>query len=234
MLVVDDLTVKYSGLTAVDKLTISVGQGEAVGLIGANGAGKSSAINAITGAISSHGGSVRLDGVEIRGKHIYQIARAGLGRTFQQARLWPVLTVRENLSLADRTAGWEQRLNEMAGMLGLGALLEMTAANVAYGPRRLIEVLRAALLRPKILLLDEPAAGLSPNDKEYLAAFLSTLRGRGVGTLVVDHDMTFIRQTCAHLHVMEGGRFLARGAPDEVFAMESVRESYLGSEHAHA
>lgn len=234
MLVVESLTVRYAGLTAVDALTISVGQGEAKGLIGANGAGKSSAINAITGATPSHGGSVRLDGRELRGRPTYQIARAGLGRTFQQARLWPVLTIRQNLSLASQASGGPNAIDDMAGMLGLGDLLDVPASNVAYGSRRLVEVLRAALLRPKIMLLDEPAAGLSPRDKEYLGKFLANLRLQGVGTLVVDHDMAFIRQTCAHLHVLEGGRFLADGTPDEVFAMTSVRESYLGSEVSHA
>ncbi len=239
MLAVDKLTVKYAGLTALDSFSIDVLPGEAKGLIGANGAGKSSAINAMTGAISSHGGSVRLDGEEVRGKPLHFIASVGLGRTFQQARLWPVLTVRENLCLARphlASRGAERdRFDEMATELGLVDLLDVPASNVAYGSRRLIEVLRAALLEPKIILLDEPAAGLSPRDKTLLADFLARMRERGVGTLVVDHDMAFIRQTCRDLHVLESGRFLAKGSVDEIFAMKSVRESYLGSEvPAHA
>lgn len=238
MLAVNGLTVKYSGLTALDSFSIEVLPGDAAGLIGANGAGKSSAINAMTGAISSRGGSVLLNGHEVRGKPLHAIVRAGLGRTFQQARLWPVLTIRENLLLArpQMAGGGEagRRFEEMAAELGLTDLLDVPASNVAYGSRRLVEVLRAALLEPKIMLLDEPAAGLSPHDKNLLANFLSRMRERGVGTLVVDHDMAFVRQACRRLHVLESGRFLARGTVDEVFAMQSVRDSYLGSEVPHA
>lgn len=238
MLVVDQLTVKYSGLTALDSFSIEVKPGQAAGLIGANGAGKSSAINAMTGAISSQGGSVRLGAQELRGMPLHAVVRSGLGRTFQQARLWPVLTIRENLLLAcpDKALKGEGRdlFEGMAEELGLTPLLDVPASNVAYGSRRLVEVLRAALLDPKIMLLDEPAAGLSPRDKVALAAFLSRLRERGVGTLVVDHDMAFVRQTCVNLHVLESGRFLARGSVAEVFAMQSVRDSYLGSEVQHA
>lgn len=238
MLEVDRLTVKYSGLIALDSFSIKVEPGDAIGLIGANGAGKSSAINAMTGAIPSHGGNVRLNGHDVRGKPLHAIARAGLGRTFQQARLWPVLTIRENLLLArpqmSGKGAQRDRFEEMAAELGLTDLLDVPASNVAYGSRRLVEALRAALLEPKIMLLDEPAAGLSPRDKTLLASFLARMRERGVGTLVVDHDMAFVRETCRYLHVLESGRFLAKGTVDEVFAMPAVRESYLGSEVPHA
>lgn len=230
MLVVEDLTVKYSSLVALESFSIEVLRGEAVGLIGANGAGKSSAVNAVTGVVQSHAGSVLLDGQEVRGLKPHVIARAGLGRTFQQARLWPTLTIRENLLLSKTACEYDRIMfDEAVASLGLADVLDSGAATIAYGLRRLVEVLRAALLKPKVVLLDEPAAGLSPRDKSSLSNFLMSIRSRGTAILIIDHDMEFIRQTCDRLHVLESGRFLAKGGLQEVFAMPSVRTSYLGS-----
>lgn len=236
MFVVEGLRIEYAGLVAVDGFDIAVAEGEAAGLIGANGAGKSSAINGMAGAIRSAAGSVKLDGQELRGLPSYAVARAGLGRTFQQARLWPKLTIRENLTLVPRRKGARTTglsVDTGAEQLGLTGLLDAQASTISYGSRRLVEVLRAVLIGARLILLDEPAAGLSPRDKTLLADFLASLRREGLATLIVDHDMSFVRQTCAQLHVLQSGRFLAKGTPEEVFAMPAVRESYLGGDFAH-
>lgn len=232
MLEVKGLTVAYGGVEAVKDVGFTVRGGSVLGLIGPNGAGKSTTVNAVTGVSPTLRGSVRLDGVDYAGRPVHRIAAAGVARTFQQAQLWSGMTVAQNLALAAsrlRRREVRERVVEVAEAVGIESLLDESAATLPYGTRRLAEVARAMIMRPKIMILDEPAAGLSHREKDRLADLLRVVIGSGTGVLLIDHDMRFVMNTCESLVVLDAGRVIARGLPAEIRDDPEVLRSYLGS-----
>lgn len=232
MLEVVGLTVSYGGVHAVSDVSFAIGKGEVLGLIGPNGAGKSTTVNAITGIVKPERGQVLLHGTDYASAAPHRIARAGISRTFQQAQLWAGMTVQQNLLLPLRTRRRDEkrkRAREVANAVGISDLLKMSAAILPYGTRRLAEVGRALISEPQVLILDEPAAGLSTEEKQRLAALLEEVAGAGVAVLLIDHDMQFVMRTCPRLVVMDAGRVIATGSPTQIQRDPEVLKSYLGS-----
>jgi branched-chain amino acid transport system ATP-binding protein len=228
-------TTKYfSGLCALDNVTLTIQTGEILGLIGPNGSGKTTLINVITGLLPQDGGKVLLDDLDITNKPPHEIARAGLGRTFQTIRLFRELTVMENIEVAAVSMGCSRK---EAKQRALGAIEEMglqqwvnrLAGELPYGLERRVEIARAFALQPKFLLLDEPAAGLNEEESDQLLQMLAPIpQQKGLGLLIVDHDMRLIMRLCHRLHVLSYGKTIGEGSPDEVRRIPAVIEAYLG------
>ncbi|MFD5594146.1 ABC transporter ATP-binding protein [Streptomyces griseorubiginosus] len=248
LLSVDGLTVAYGGVTAVDAVTFAVPEAQVTGLIGPNGAGKTSLIDALTGYTRPAAGRVLLDGTDITRRPAYWRARQGLTRTFQSVELFDDLTVRENLltarertaaaafgSLTRRRAKASDHAADVARALeltGLEAVADRYPAQLALGRRKLVGVARALASRPRLVLLDEPAAGLDSDESQEFGARLRLLAHDGVGVLLVDHDMGLVLSTCDQVMVLDFGRLIAAGPADEIRRDPVVISAYLGSEAA--
>jgi ABC-type branched-subunit amino acid transport system ATPase component len=251
-LVVEDLTKRFGGIDAVDEASFSVERGSLTGLIGPNGAGKSTTFNLVTGVHDPDGGRVTFEGRDITGYRTAEIAEEGLVRTFQIARELEEMTVLENLMLAPRAQSGEKLVNAVApGLRGrvreeeralreevwetlelfeIDHLAEEYAGNLSGGQRKLLELARALMVDPSMLLLDEPFAGVNPTLEEKLLDRVHELREEGLTFLLVEHDMDLIMEHCEHVIVMHQGRVLAEGAPAEIRSNERVVDAYLGDE----
>jgi ABC-type branched-subunit amino acid transport system ATPase component len=245
-LVLDNVTVRFGGTLAVDKVSLSLRTGESVGLIGPNGAGKTTLFNAVTGDVSATG-SITLDGKELLGLSPEKIVRAGVARTFQSPHVIPDLTLVENLMLAGDNGeiGWfrqalqtprarvhdravRERAMAMLAEFALDGRANEKAAAQTYGTLRLMEIARNLMVNPSLLLLDEPGAGLTEFEREEVASVVRRLSGSGLGVILVDHNLPLIRAACDRVYVLDHGQVLAVGTPDEVFAHEDVISAYLG------
>lgn len=251
LLYVRGLDVRFGGLVALEGAELAVRSGTITGLIGPNGAGKSTLINAVTGLIKSHAGSVRFAGEEIRSWRPDQICRAGLARTFQIARGFPRLSVFENLMLHGReqsgeilwravshagVAGEEAAVREralaLARRLRLSPVINNPAGALSGGQKKLLEIGRALMSQPRLVLLDEPAAGVNPTLAREIADHLLRLRDEdGLTFLIVEHDMGLIARLCDTVVVMANGRKLTEGPFDAIRANPLVQEAYLGRSH---
>jgi len=240
---------EFGGLVAVNDVSFEVAAGEIVGLIGPNGAGKSTTFNLITGLLELTRGEVRFRGASVAGKPSREIARLGVGRTFQHVRMIPTMTVLENVALGaharthvgtlramlrlDRAE--ERRLLREAerqlARIGMQGQMHELGGNLALGPQRLMEIARALATDPALLLLDEPAAGLRLKEKRSLAEVLRQLKREGMSILLVEHDMDLVMGLVDRVVVMEFGTKLIEGTPVEVQASPAVRAAYLGTEH---
>jgi ABC-type branched-subunit amino acid transport system ATPase component len=252
-LVVEDLSKTFGGVTAVDGASFVVDQGSMTGLIGPNGAGKSTTFNCITGVHEADGGTVSFDGEDISGLRTSDIANRGLVRTFQIARELEEMTVLENLMLAPRgqvgeklshavlpglrggvreqEAELRERVWETLELFEIDHLAEEYAGNLSGGQRKLLELSRALMVDPDMLLLDEPFAGVNPTLEEKLLDRIHQLRDdEGLTFLLVEHDMDLIMNNCEHVIVMHQGQVLAEGTPDEIRGNERVVDAYLGEE----
>lgn len=243
-LVVRDLEVRFGGLLAVTGLDLDVAPGQIVGLIGANGAGKTTAIDAITGFVRTSNGKITLDGISIDRTAAHRRARAGFGRSFQSLELFDDVSVRENLlaasdrprplsAITDLITPGAQTLTSTAldavEEFGLTDLLDTVPGDLPHGQRRLVAIARAVASSPSILLLDEPAAGLDEVETQELAHLVRRLAATwGMGILLVEHDMTFVMQLCDEVVALDFGRVIFRGTPDEVRRNDDVRRAYLG------
>ncbi|MFC6879410.1 ABC transporter ATP-binding protein [Actinomadura yumaensis] len=236
---VTGLTVRYGGVTALNQVSVTVEPGELVGLIGPNGAGKTTFIDAVCGFTRSTG-QIRLGGRTLAGLSAGARARAGLGRSWQAADLYDDLTVRENLTVGAYTPDWRRTLKEVvwgrarhdtgvAEQLGITHLLDRPCDGLAAGQRKLVDVARALAGRPDILLLDEPAAGLNTDESRQLAARLRGVVDAGTGVLLVDHDMGLVLAVCDRIVVLDFGRVLAEGTPQQIQRDQAVIAAYLGS-----
>ena len=218
------LTVQYGGVTAVDALSIDVDAGELVGLIGPNGAGKTSCIDALGGFVA-YRGAVELDGRAIDGVSAHRRARLGLVRTFQQVELFDDLDVRGNLLVAAA----RRPIDEAVDMFGIGHLLDRGTGELSEGERKLVGLARALARRPRVLLLDEPAAGLDTDESLALGFRLRAVVASGVAVLLVDHDMGLVLSVCDRVHVIEEGALIASGPPARVQSDPRVIAAYLGA-----
>ncbi len=237
VLVADEILVRFGGFVALDGARVRVGPGEIVGLIGPNGAGKTTLFNVITGLVPETGGHVRLGDRDISAAAPWQVARAGLARTFQNLRLFGDLSVRENVALAALVARRhrpDQPHTDVDQLLEDAGLLEWAdrqAGTLDYGNQRRLELARAAALSPEFLLLDEPTSGMSDTESLAMVDHVRATAARiHAGVLVIDHDLGFITRISDHIVVLDQGQVLAEGTPDEVRADPAVAQAYLGSQ----
>lgn len=230
-LAVDELTVRYGGVVAVDGVCLEVGAGRTVGLIGPNGAGKTSVIDAVTGFASARG-TVRLSGSEMSAFKPHARVRAGLGRTFQSLELYDDLSVEENVSVAAFGTGQAGRAGAIGAALdrvGIAALRDRPAGDLSQGERQLVSIARACVAEPTVLLLDEPAAGLDSLERARLAERIRGICAAGTGVLLVDHDVSLVLGVCDVVYVLDFGRIIAHGTADEIRSDPAVAAAYLGS-----
>jgi ABC-type branched-subunit amino acid transport system ATPase component len=228
---------RFRGVVAVDAVSFAVAPGAAHGLIGPNGAGKTTCFNLISGLISADTGQITLDGTRLDRLPPHQRTRAGLARTFQNIRLFGEMSVLENTLCGQHArrlsarAGKAQAL-ELLDLVGLAASSQRRAGELSYGDQRRLEIARALASAPKLLLLDEPAAGMNPAETASLASLLQRVREDGTSLLLVEHDMNFVMTLCDRITVLNFGRVIADGAPREIRENAAVIEAYLGSKLA--
>lgn len=233
-LTIQGLCKYFVGLRALDGVSFTLSRGEILGLIGPNGSGKTTLINVVTGLLPATSGQIFADGLEITNKKPYQIAHAGLARTFQTIRLFRELTVLENVEVAAISMGLSraearQRALGILDEIGITRWAEMRAGALPYGLERRVEVARALATRPSFLFLDEPAAGLNEEESEELLRILAAIPSqKNLGMLIVDHDMRLIMRLCHRLHVLNFGKTIGEGKPEEVRKIPAVLEAYLG------
>jgi branched-chain amino acid transport system ATP-binding protein len=245
LLDVDRLRVSFGGVVAVDDVSFAVEEGTLVGFIGPNGAGKTTCIEALTGYLPQATGRVVFDGHDVSGLPPHRRARLGLVRTFQAVELFDDLTVRDNLRAAGNRRTWWQSLGDLFAprwhddesaidaaldLLGLTDVADELPTQLPQGKRKLAGVARALACRPRLLLLDEPAAGLDTNESVELGGRLRTIVDSGVTVLLVDHDMGLVLGACDHVVVLDFGRVIAEGAPEHVRANADVIAAYLGDD----
>jgi branched-chain amino acid transport system ATP-binding protein len=247
MLEIEGLRKHFQGMRAVDDVSFAVKPGELVGLIGPNGAGKTTLFNCVAGALPPTAGNIRFEGRRISGLDPARIARLGIARTYQNLRVFPDVTVFDNVSVGaigrvgvsifdPFLPGPGRRRQEAIAETSLDALQRMRlldmadqpAGNLAYGQKKLLEIARALALKPKLLLLDEPAAGLNATETGELAERIQTLRAEGITILLVEHDMPMVMRVCSRIVVLEAGRKIADADPAGVRADPAVRAAYLG------
>jgi branched-chain amino acid transport system permease protein len=231
-----EVSVRFGGFLAVDEASVDVRSGEVVGLIGPNGAGKTTLLNAITGVVPVTHGEVTLEGRAITRWPTHRIARAGIARTFQNFRLFPSLSVREHVEVAALVAERHRRHRprpDPGALLAAGGLWEARerrAAEIDTGTARRLELARAAALAPAFLLLDEPTTGMSEAESRAMIEHVRrTAAAVGAGVLVIDHDLHFVTNVCDRIFVLDQGRVIAHGTPEEIQADHGVREAYLGA-----
>ena len=238
LLEVSDVTVRFGGNVALDSVSLTVDPGIITGLIGPNGAGKTTLFNVVTGLLPPTSGRVLLDGRDITGWLPFRRARLGMARTFQRLELFGALTVRENVqvaaSLHRRWGGGSgvvrRTAEELIGRLGLSGVADVRADSIPTGQGRLVELARALAVHPRVLLLDEPAAGQSEQETEAFAGVLRELVAEGVAILLVEHDMQLVMGVCEHLYVLDYGDVLAQGTPEQIQTDPAVQAAYLGVE----
>lgn len=229
-----DIVVRFGGLVALDHVNIALRRGEIFGLIGPNGAGKSTAVNVLTGFQRPSSGDILIEGKSIRGWSPHRVARSGIARTFQAARLFPALSVLENVTVASTSAGngaaaARERAKDILDWIGCAAKAHISASDLNYGDQRRISIARALALSPKFILLDEPAAGMNERECDQLVKLVSGIPDCwGCGVLLIEHNMAVVMQTCGRILVLDGGKPIAEGTPEAIQVNKDVRRAYLG------
>ena len=245
-LAVTGLSVSFGGVVAVDGVSLRAEPGAVTSIIGPNGAGKTSVLNLVCGYLRPEAGSVRLGDGDVTGRPAQSIARAGIARTYQTTQLFENLSVRENLEIALRRgrlgsigtalAGWPAGATEdrdtvegLLAFVGYTGPVEQIASALPHVDKRLVEIARALAIRPAVLLLDEPAAGLGHQDTADLGRLLRRIADAGVAVVIVEHDMALVMEISNHVYVLDAGACIAEGPPSRVRADPQVREAYLGA-----
>ena len=254
VLEVDSLTLRFGGLVALDDVSFHIEEGEILGLIGPNGAGKTTCFNAVTGVYRPTSGDIRFDGGSLVGKKRFEITKLGVARTFQNIRLFRSMTALENVLVgadARHSTGilsalfrlpkhrreekeGHDRAMELLGFMGLARSADELAANLSYGDQRRLEIARAMATNPKLICLDEPAAGFNPAEKATLMELIRKVRDQGYTVLLIEHDMRLVMGVTDRIVVLEFGRKIAEGTPAEIRDNPAVIAAYLGVDEEDA
>ena len=254
LLAIEGLSMVFGGLRAVDKVDFAVTPGSIHALIGPNGAGKTTVLNVISGFYRPTEGIVRFQGAPIQGHVSSSISRLGVGRTFQNVRLFKALTVLQNVQIGMYSRIKEGILGtifrtphfhkvdkdvreeclELLGLVGLQDKINFKASNLSYGQQKVVEIARALAQKPKMLLLDEPAAGLNATETVELIKLVRGLVDRGITILLIEHNMRFVMQLSDRITVLNFGKKVAEGTPEEIQVNPEVIEAYLGKRRAYA
>ncbi|MDO4370236.1 MAG: ABC transporter ATP-binding protein [Clostridia bacterium] len=247
---IDNITMQFGGLRAVDSVSMEVHQGEIVSLIGPNGAGKTTVFNMITGVYQITSGSMDFLGEKLEGKMPQEIVQLGIARTFQNLRLFPKMRVIENVMVGMHTntsynffdslfrtprfrreeSEKQVKAVEILESIGLAHYIDSYAESLPYGEQRKVEIARAMATDAKLLLLDEPAAGMNPAESEELLEFIRHLRDIGYTVLLIEHDMNVVMNISDRIYVLDHGKLIANGLPHEIANNQNVIDAYLGGE----
>lgn len=246
ILKLNNVTKYFGGVIAVDKLTMDMSKSDILGAIGPNGAGKTTFFNLITGVFPLTSGDIYFNGEKINGLKPHCIAQAGIARTYQNIRLFESLTVYEHVRYGQfihkrfngnqeqKTAGGESSLKEEAqevlSFLGIWNLKEEYASSLAYGQQRRVEIARALAMKPRLLLLDEPTAGMNLDEKKEILQTMKKICGRGISIIVIEHDMRLVMNVCTKIVMLNFGKKIAEGTPQEISENKMAKEIYLGKE----
>ena len=236
------LGIEFGGLKAVDDFSLTIGKTEIAGLIGPNGAGKTTVFNLLTKVYQPTHGTILLDGEDTSGKSVYQVNRMGIARTFQNIRLFNTMTVEDNVKVGlegvlrlptywKHEKAAHERAMELLSIFDMEHLANEQAGSLPYGAQRRLEIVRALATNPKLLLLDEPAAGMNPSETAELMANIVKIRDTfGIAIMLIEHDMSLVMNICEGICVLNFGKVIAKGTAEEIQNNEAVIEAYLGKQ----